>query len=132
MLFVLLATASVMASAPPEPLKGQLHSAIWKDLQLNAMIGNGNWPASLWYQAGSDTAPDLHIQYLICTKRGSRQRCSFTLQRDGGPKRVLGEAAPAELACFATFASDGEGWSVVHTPPHRAGHSMTTMRCKAG
>ncbi|WP_333570824.1 hypothetical protein [Sphingomonas sp.] len=131
MLPVLLLAASAISSSSQEPSKEQLHSAIWADLQLNAMIGNGNWPASLWYQAGSDTAPDLHIRDLTCTKEGSQPRCSFNLHRDGGPKTVLGEAAAADLACSASFFADGEGWSVVHTPPRHAGHSVTSMRCKA-
>jgi hypothetical protein len=130
MLSLVLAAASAIAAVPPEPLKGQLQAAIWADLQLNAMIGSGNWLASLWYQAGSNTAPDLHIRRLACVKKHSQQRCSFFLYRDGGLKMVSGEKAPAELACFASFSSGLDGWSVVHTPPRQAGQSRTSMRCK--
>lgn len=126
--FLTLAAASL--TPPSEPLKGQLQSAIWADLQLNAMIGNGNWLASLWYNAGSDTSPDLHIRKLTCSQAGSAQRCSFELRRDGGPKRAMGDTAPDVLVCFADFAPTDDGWSVSHTLPHKAGHSQTSMRCE--
>ncbi|TPG39756.1 hypothetical protein EAH79_13745 [Sphingomonas koreensis] len=130
MLALLLVAASATFTAPPEPQKGQLQSAIWADLQLNATIGNGNWIASLWYQAGSDTAPNLHIEDLACTKTRSGQRCSFSLHRDGGSVMVLGENAPDKLSCLASFSFNSDGWSVVHTPSHGAGHSVTSMKCK--
>jgi hypothetical protein len=131
MLAILLAAASATVGAPPEPLKGQLQSAIWADLQLNAMIGSSNWLASLWYQAGSDTVPDLHIQELTCAKTRSGHQCAFDLFRDGGPKMVLNETAPDKLACVAAFTLRSDGWSVIHTPPRGAGHSKTSMRCNA-
>jgi hypothetical protein len=130
-MFALLLTAVAAALTPPaEPLRGQLQSAIWADLQLNAMIGNGNWLASLWYNAGSDTASDLHIRELMCSQDGSVQRCSFALHRDGGPKEVMGEAAPEALICLADFEKTDDGWSISHTRPHKVGHSQTSMRCK--
>lgn len=130
-MFALLLTAlAASLTAPTEPLKGQLQSAIWADLQLNAMIGNGNWLASLWYNAGSDTASDLHIRELTCSQDGSVQRCSFALHRDGGPKEVMGETAPDALICLADFGKTDDGWSISHTPPHKVGHSQTSMRCK--
>lgn len=129
MIALLLAAASVTFTAPLEPLKGKLQSAIWADLQLNAMIGNGNRIASLWYQGGSDTAPNLHIEDLACTKTRLGQRCSFDLYRDGGSVIVLGENAPDKLSCVASFSSNSDGWFVVHTPPHGAGHSVTSMKC---
>src|SRR3954471_5432981 len=98
MLAVFLAAALQTVGEPPEPLKRQLRSAIWADLEGNAMIGNGNWLASLWYQAGSDTAPNLHIQELACAKTRSGHRCSFLLHRDGGPVTILNEMAPDNLA----------------------------------
>ena len=131
MLALFLAAAAASLVPQSEPLKGQLQSAIWTDLQLNAIIGNGNWLASLWYNVGSDTAPDLHIVELRCSQAGSTQRCSFKLLRDGGPTVVLGETAPAKLACVALFARTKEVWSVVHRPPREAGHSQTSMRCEA-
>ena len=121
--------------APAEALAGGLRAAIWNDLQRNAMIGNGNWIASLWYNAGS-TAPeaaDLHIQSLICSEQSKGYRCSFDLFRDGGNKSVFNERAPDKLACEASFvrSKDG-GWMVKHLPPKkRVGHSRTTMACKS-
>jgi hypothetical protein len=125
----LLAAAAASLVAPPEPMKGELYSAIWSDLQLNAFIGNGNWLASLWYNAGGD-APDLHIADLKCKSARSQQRCTFILQRDGGPSQSLGETAPDRLSCAALFKRREDGWSVVHTPPPpRGGHSRTSMKC---
>ena len=94
------------------------------------MTGNGNWLASLWYNAGSDRASDLHIRDLMCSQDGSVQRCSFALQRDGGPKEVMGETAPEALICLADLEKTDDGWSISHTPPHKVGHSQTSMRCK--
>lgn len=131
MLAIFLAAAAALLAPASEPLKGRLQSAIWADLQLNGMIGNGNWLASLWYNAGSGTAPDLHIVELRCLRGRSGQRCSFELFRDGGPAVVLGETAPDKLTCVALFARTKEGWSVVHTSPRKAGHSQTSMRCEA-
>ena len=126
---ILIAIAASL-TPPSEPLKGQLQSAIWADLQLNGMIGNGNRLASLWYNAGSDTVSDLHIRELTCLQVGSVQRCSFALYRDGGPKKVMGETAPDALMCLADFRRIDGGWSVSHTPPRKVGHSRTSMQCK--
>lgn len=126
-----LAAVAAAYAAPPEPLKGQILSAIWADLQLNATIGNDNGIASLWYQAGSGTAPDLHIQDLACIQKRSQYRCAFVLHRDGGPKTISGQAAPARLACTASFHATDEAWSVVHEAPRRMGHSRTSMLCKS-
>jgi hypothetical protein len=133
-MIALLALLTTTPSSPPvEEVASQLRSAIWSDLQLNGMIGNGNWLASLWYNAGSPTSPNLHIQDLRCDGRDAPQHCSFTLFRDGGVVKVLGEDAPDKLVCDATFigSPDEGGWAIKHVPPHRAGHSQTTMTCKA-
>jgi hypothetical protein len=132
-MFTLLALLAAAPLNPPvPPIAGKLRAAIWYDLQVNALIGNGNWLASLWYNAGSETTPNLHIQDLRCDGRDAAQHCSFALFRDGGASKVLGEDAPDKLGCDATFirAKDGDGWAVKHIPPHGAGHSQTTMRCK--
>ena len=130
MLAPILAALAASLTPPPEPLKEQLQSAIWADLQLNAVIGNGNWLGSLWYNAGSDTVSDLHIRELTCSRGGLVQRCSFALYRDGGPKAVMGETAPDALICLANFRKTDQRWSISHRPPHKAGHSQTSMRCK--
>jgi hypothetical protein len=127
---LILAAATVSLSPIVDPEIGGIYSAIWADLQQNALIGNGNWRASLWYNASSGNSPDLHIQQLKCTKTGSGQRCAFVLFRDGGPATALGESAPDKLNCKAVFARENDGWSVVHTPPRRKGHSNTSMKCK--
>ena len=94
------------------------------------MIGNGNWLASLWYQAGNGTAPDLHIEELSCGKTRKGHQCAFNLYRDGGRKVVLNETAPDRLACIASFTLLRDGISVFHTPPRGSGHSKTSMRCE--
>ncbi|WP_303828158.1 hypothetical protein [Asticcacaulis taihuensis] len=126
----LFATASLVS--PAEPLAGQLRAAIWSDLQLNAMIGNGNWLASLWYNAGEDNseAEPLHIQNISCVSSHQGYQCAFTLLRDGGVRVIFNEVAPARLTCNAQFVKSGtDGWEVKHLPLHGAGHSRTTMQC---
>ena len=126
----LLATASW--ASPAEPLAGQLRAAIWSDLQLNAMIGNGSWLASLWYNAGEDNseAEPLHIQNMSCVSNHKGYQCSFTLLRDGGARVSFNEVAPDRLTCTAQFVrSDTDGWGVKHLPTRGAGHSRTTMQC---
>lgn len=126
--------AAIASAPPPEDTTREVHGAIWSDLQLNALIGNGNWVGSLWYNAsrGNADTPDLHIHDLTCRPKDSGYRCSFGLFRDGGVVTVLGEDAPARLSCKATFErQDGEaGLAVKHLPPPRGGgHSQTTMKC---
>jgi hypothetical protein len=130
MLLALLATAPL--SPPAEATAGKLRAAIWSDLLLNGVIGNGNRLASLWYNAGNETTRNLHVQDLRCHGGDAAQHCSFALLRDGGLAKVLGEDAPDKLACDAAFIRSkvGDGWEVKHIPPHRAGHSQTMMRCK--
>lgn len=116
-----------------EQLAGQLRQAIWHDLQVNAMIGNGNWLGSLWYNVGSDngSTENLHIRDLACRSAASGLECTFTLFRDGGPRSTMGETAPDTLACHATFREieSGSEWAVRHLPPRKVGHSQTTMKC---
>jgi hypothetical protein len=130
-LFALLAAVSL--APPPEDLAREVRAAIWSDLEMNALIGNGNWVGSLWYNASSDNAdaPDLHIQDLSCRPRARGHQCAFVLFRDGGVVKVLGEDAPARLRCDAIFErQDGEeGLGIRHHPPHGEGHSRTTMKC---
>ena len=125
----LMASASIIA--PGEPLAGELRSAIWSDLQLNATIGSGNWIASLWYNAGGDE-PDLHISDLVCRLGAARHHCAFILTRDGGAKTVMGVTAPDRISCQAIFVAgdNAKGWTVKHLPPRGSGHSRTTMKCK--
>jgi len=135
MLFMLTMLAAANLSPPDEPLAGRLRAAIWHDLQRNAAVGNGNWLASLWYNAGQEDtkAPDLHIRDLSCSSNREGHRCSFTLLREGGIRTVLNEAAPDRLDCTARFVRSEESdvWMVKHRPPRGSGHSRTDMQCKA-
>ncbi|MBH0113171.1 hypothetical protein I5E68_09455 [Novosphingobium sp. YJ-S2-02] len=135
MLFTLTVLAAAGLSPPNEPLAGQLRAAIWSDLQLNTLIGNGNLLGSLWYNAGQvdAKAPDLHILDMACSNNREGHRCSFTLLRDGGPRMAFNEVAPDRLACKAQFVrreQSGE-WIVKHRPPRGSGHTRTDMKCKA-
>lgn len=102
---------------------------------MNALIGNGNWLASRWYNAGreGDEAPDLHIQNMSCRANREGHHCTFTLSRDGGVSVVVNEVTPDQLICTAQFvrSDDANKWTVKHRPPRGAGHSRTDMRCKA-
>jgi hypothetical protein len=77
MLALTIALAALQVSSPDEALAKQLRAEIWRDLQSNAMIGNGNELAARWANAGSDRddAPLLHIQNLICSGGSTRLRC---------------------------------------------------------
>ena len=122
-------TASTLAQ-PAESLAGPIREAIWYDLQVNAMIGNGNWLASLWYNAG-ESASDLHIQDLSCRGRSNKYWCTFTLFRDGGVKMIFREQAPDRITCNAIFVrlDNGIDWAIKHRRPRTSGHSRTTMQC---
>ena len=123
-------------SPPEEKLAGQLYAEIWADLRSNAMIGNGNWLAARWANAGSEQgdAPQLHIQNLLCRGSSTLLHCRFGLLRDGGVATYLGEPAPDRLACTANFQrSDANGrWSIPRKPPGRnGGHSRNTIKCQS-
>ena len=117
-------------TVPPPPLRAQLDLAIWYDLAKNAMIGNGNWIASLWSNAGDGKTTDHHIRNLACRPITKGQQCSFDLIRDGGPVNFHGERAPDRLFCTADLYQTADGWAIKHTPPHGAGHSQTSMKCE--
>ncbi|MDB5707392.1 MAG: hypothetical protein JWN66_4508 [Sphingomonas bacterium] len=131
----ILALIAAVTSESPAPVE-EVQAAIWYDLEVNAMIGNSNWIASLWYNAGSDETANLHIRDLSCRHHGGGYRCSFTLFRDGGVATTLGEEAPDMLTCEADLMrvkgeDDKIELGVKHLPPlPRGGHSRTTMHCK--
>jgi len=72
-------TASLLAAAALAitPTAEEARAAIWGDLQLNATIGNGNWLAALWYDAGAENrpTPDLHIRDVDCRRHAGSYRC---------------------------------------------------------
>lgn len=126
-----LVAASAIFATPIEPLEGQLNAAIWHDLQANAMIGNGDWLASLLLNAGDGKELNFHINQLQCRQRMPEMQCRFILSRDGGKIAVFGEDAPENLECEAVFEKGAGTWQVVHQPPRRGrGHSKSSMRCK--
>ena len=128
-MLALIALLTTGALTPPSDGESKkVYAAIWSDLQLNGMIGNGNWLASLWSNAG-----DIgHIRDLVCTRTVTTYGCTFSLKRDGGAVKVFNEDAPQTLLCEANFIDNGEqGLAVEHLPPlPTGGHSRTTMKCK--
>ena len=134
---VLLAATALAAS--PAPDQDQIHAAIFRDVQLNALVGNGNalisggWTMGYQHEA---TAPQIQIRNLDCTDGATGARCDFVLARLSKPTIDIwtGKPVPLLVKCKARLAKapDAEGgWSVVHTaPPAHGGHSRTTMSCR--
>jgi hypothetical protein len=122
-------------AAPVEPLLSELRGAIWADLQLNGMIGNGNEVAALWldYWGSENEGRPLHILDLVCHGNNTAQRCRFDMLREGGTITVDGKSVPDRIRCRAAILRDEEGnWHIPHVPPNprSGGHSRTTLRCK--
>lgn len=134
---VLLAATALAAS--PAPDQDQIRAAIFDDVRLNALIGNGNTlisgPWTLGYQHEA-TAPQIQIRDLDCTDGATDARCDFVLARLSKPTIDIwtGKPVPLLVKCKARLAKSPDvkgGWSVVHTaPPARGGHSRTTMTCR--
>ena len=120
--------------APPdEELAEQLYAAIWRDLQSNAQIGNGNELAAHWANAGveGDEAPLLHVQGLVCSGGETRLDCRFGLLRDGGIAPYLGRSVPDRLTCGVRFRRSDDQWSIPRLPPGpKGGHSRITIKCQ--
>ncbi len=134
---VLISVALALTATPDAPPAavptGYIYSAIWNDLGLNGLIGNGNHLAWLWWNAGQQDAQPipLHIQDLSCTPNTAGYRCAFGLLRDGGPRAFAGETAPDRIACTAQLVPRDDSWAVQHhRPSPRGGHSRTDMRCE--
>lgn len=135
MIATVILALQVVFTPPPEALASQFYRALWSDLELNAWIGNGNWPASLWYQGDPEQSSALHIENLRCQTSGQDHRCAFDLFREGGPvMTIYNQIAPDRLTCTATIVAtteEGEApWSVLHYPPAGYGHSLTSLECK--
>jgi hypothetical protein len=125
----------LFAAAVSAPSIEEVRSAIWADVQLNAMIGNGNDRVSWDWVFGEDRQhpPSLTIADLKCSKRKQPYRCEFNLIREASADAPSVEGTiAASLQCTASFKwlDDERHWVVVHSPPpeHR-GHTRTSMRC---
>jgi hypothetical protein len=135
MLALLLFAATQMAP-PPEPLAGKIRAAIWGDLELNGMIGNGNEVAWRWmnYFGSPNNAPRLHILGLVCRGGNDKQHCRFEMLREGGAIVVDGRQTPDRIRCSTTIRpapDENREWSIPHLPPGPSGgHSRTTMKCR--
>ena len=134
-LSVLLAATALAAS--PAPDQDQIRAAIFDDVQLNALVGNGNtlvsggWVMGYQHEA---TAPQIQIRDLDCTDGATDARCDFVLARLSMPTIDIwtGKPVPLLVKCKARLVKEAEGaWSVAHTPsPASGGHSRTTMTCR--
>jgi hypothetical protein len=142
---ILAMIAAALAPVPASPALPELYAAIWNDLMLNGMIGNGNdIAAGDWYWGhDTDHPPTMRISDVRCRRLLGQRNCRFLLTRtpDPGSTRPAEDAAEhAQLACRAAFYRQrGESgrqraWKVLHFPPDEryGGHSVTSMRCRAG
>ena len=139
-MFPSLALAAAAIAAPWTT--GAANSAIFHDLYMNAMIGNGNHLAGwTWYFGhDNDHPPEIRISDLRCSALFGQRNCSFILTRaaDRASTRLAEDAAePRFLRCSATLHRrrelDGRKvWGVLHFPPDETsgGHSRTSMSCR--
>lgn len=141
---ILAMIAAALAPAQASPALPELYAAIWYDLSLNGMIGNGNEVAGGDWYLGHDTdhPPTMRISDLRCRRLLAQRNCRFLLTRTPDPAstRPAEDAAEhARLACRAAFyrhrveGGRPRAWRVLHFPPdeRRGGHSVTSMRCRA-
>ena len=118
------------------------NAAIFRDLYLNARIGNGNDEAGwTWYFGhDNDHPPEIRVSNLRCSALFGQRNCRFNLTRTADPASTRPEedaAEPRFLRCSATFHKrrepDGRKiWRVLHFPPDATlgGHSRTSMSCR--
>ena len=143
---MILAMIAAAALAPVQatPALPELYAAIWNDLMLNGMIGNGNDIAGGDWYLGHDVdhPPTIRISDVRCWRLFSQRNCRFVLTRRPNPGSTMpveDAAEHSQLACRATFyreRREGSGqrvWEVLHFPPdeRHGGHSVTSMRCRA-
>ncbi|NYF30505.1 MULTISPECIES: hypothetical protein [Sphingopyxis] len=112
-------------------------AAIFADVRLNAMIGNGNVEVSTeWAMGRNGDDVVIQVEDMSCPDGRKSKTCSFTLRRmlTRNGVAVTDPALPERLRCIAILkwveARDGAGWGVKHDPPRRIGHSRTSMTCR--
>lgn len=131
-LLLLAASTDSPASGPSE-----FYGPIAADIQLNAMIGNGNDEMSwVWVRGRRGEEVTLTIEKLVCQNKLKKAKCVFDVRRSSlsrEPKQIL----PELLYCKAKLEVETDGgdsyWKVIHYPPTRSsgGHSRTAMKCRA-
>jgi hypothetical protein len=140
LILLIIALAGTPNSPTSEPpfLEKDAYRAIWADLALNAMIGNGNEVAGWdwYYGADRQNGPTIRIKDMVCDTTGQGRRCHFLLARNPNPNAngASESQQPRLLKCSAEleFARD-HGWAVTHFPPHDGyGHTRTSMVCRRG
>jgi hypothetical protein len=135
----MLPMAFLVATAPITPPNvAELNGATWADVELNAMIGNGNKLVSWnWiYGHDPDKPPEIRIENRRCKRRSDTFKCMFNFVRNPDPKSVSSQDAdePAMLKCSVLFSfghDDNEPyWGVLHYAPNsQGGHSRTSLKC---
>lgn len=130
--FLLLAVSTDLL----ESGQSEYYGPITADIQLNAMIGNGNAEMSwAWVRGRRGEEVTLTIEQLVCQSKMRKAKCIFEVHRSSSskePKQVL----PELLYCKAKLEVENDGgdyyWKVVHYPPNRSsgGHSRTAMKCR--
>src|ERR1044072_7056639 len=135
---MMLAILPALAAQPAPADAAEFHAAIFHDLFLNAMIGNGNEEATLGWVSGHgrDHPPELRISNPHCHAWFGQRRCRFEVTRTPDPlsDEPAADAGEARrLRCQATFLRQGESgrrrWQVLHFPPN-GGHSETSLQCR--
>jgi hypothetical protein len=130
---LLLLVAPEGAAEPPCEYCG----AIFDDVRLNAMIGNGNVEVSSeWAIGRANDDVSIRVEELSCPEGRKRKTCTFTLHRILKRNGVVttDPVLPGRLHCTAILkwfdAPEIAGWEVEHYPPRGGGHSRTSMTCK--
>ena len=129
----LLAAAAGVVTPVEAP--DQRYGALFNDMELNAMIDNGNEVITTrWlYGYDRDKPPEVEITNLTCAIDGASQLCRFEVSRKPNSDSTAKEdrAEPAMLACEAKLAQRGDGtWFVTHwrERPNQI-HTSTTLVC---
>ena len=111
----LLAFVGATPASGTDPSQSEVYSAIWSDVELNAMIGNGNIPVSWDWALGhdADNPPKLAISKLVCHGGFTTQKCKFELTRIANERSTNPNDArePTLLNCEARLErkTDGDG-----------------------
>lgn len=130
--------ASLLLMLAVSPMKEpeapcQYCAAIFDDVRLNAMIGNGNVEVSNEWAAGGDGDDvSIKIEEINCNDGRARRKCSFTLRRVLTRNGIAATdpSLPERLQCTATLKRLDDRWGVEHSTPRRVGHSRTSMKCQ--
>ena len=132
----------MLSGAGAGPSDSEIRNALFNDLVVNAMIGNGNDEADWDWYLGPDhrNPPRIEISDLRCRPLFHQRVCRLLLSRTPNPASQEPEAETAQaprLRCSATLQRERQNdgrrvWKVLHFPPDErwGGHSRTSMHCR--